>query len=82
MDKKIWKNGDKSEINEFGEELNIDDLVDNIIPKLKEFGKSSERNTHLMRIKCILMGQMAKFFIGFIPKKTTSFQEISFSPIT
>ena len=39
------------DINEIGEELNVDkiqsNLVNNVVPKPEEFGEPSRRNTHL-----------------------------------
>ena len=46
-----------SEINEIGEELNIEEhdanLVNNVILKPKEFGESSKRNTILWNLEML-----------------------------
>jgi len=43
----------KVEINKFGEKLDLGEvgtnLVNNVVPKLEEFGESSRRNTHFIR---------------------------------
>ena len=63
----------ENEINEIGEEHNIDEiesnLVNNVISKLKEFGKSSRRDTHFMRSLYIPARRIINFSFGFIPRK-------------
>ena len=50
----------KSEINEIGEELNVDEfkfiLVNNTISKLEKFGESTRGNIHFMRPRYVLAG--------------------------
>ena len=73
-----------SEIHEIGKELNIDKIeyntINNVIPKLGEFGKSSGRNTHFIIPKYVPMALTTNFFCGFIPRKVTSFEEIILTP--
>ena len=70
----------ENEINEIGEELNIDEfdsnLVNNVITKPKEFDESSRRNPHFLRPIYLLVGRMTNFSFKFIPRKITSLKEI------
>ena len=55
--RKLDRNYDKmtieDEINEIGKELNLGEIetnmVNNVVPKLDEFGDPSRRNTHFIR---------------------------------
>ena len=73
------------EINEIEEELNIDEiksnLVNNVVPRPEEFGKPSRRNAYFMIPKYASAGCTPNLFFGIIPRKTTSFEKISFTPI-
>ena len=73
-------------INEIGEELNIDEiqsnLVKNVVPKPKEFGERSRKNTQFMRPRYILARRTTNFSFGFIPRKTTTFEEVNLTPIS
>jgi len=73
------------ENNEIGEELNIDkiksNLVNNVVPKLEEFGKSSRRNSNLMRPRYVLRRCTTNFSFGFIPRKTTSYKKLALSQL-
>jgi len=86
LDKKYGKMTIKNEINEIGEERDLGEtetnLVGNVIPKPKEFGEPSRINTHFIRPRCILAGHTTNFSLGFIPRKTTNFEEISLTPIS
>ena len=69
------------ENNEIGEELNIDEtetnLVNNVIPKPKSWGESSRRSMQFVRPKYVPVIQRTNFFFGFIPRKTTFYEEIT-----
>ena len=69
----------ETEINQIGEELNIDEfesnLVNNVISKPKEFTRSSRRNIHLISPRHIPARHTINFSFGFIPRKTTSFEK-------
>jgi len=84
MDKKIEKKLLEEENNEVGEELNIDgtNLVNNVIPKPEEWGKSSRRNTQFLRPRYISAEKTTNLSFGFTPRKTTSYEEIRFTPIS
>ena len=75
---------DENEINEIGKELNVNksdvNLVNNVIPKHRKFDESFRRNTHFIRPKYVQSRRITNFSIGFIPKKTTSFEDISHTP--
>ena len=53
LDKEYGKMVVENEINEIREELDLSEieinLVNNVVPKAEEFGKSSRRNTHFIR---------------------------------
>ena len=61
------------EINEIGEELNIDEiksnLVDNIAPKPEEFSEPSRINTHFMRLRYLLVGHTTNVLPWVYPKE-------------
>ena len=86
LDKEHGKLVVESEINEISEELNIDEfesnLINHVIPTPNKLGESSGRNTHFMRPMYVPARQTTKFFFGFILKKTSSFKQISLSPIS
>ena len=71
---------------ELKEELNLSEievnLVHNGVPKPEKFGESSRRNTHFMKPRYISMRHTTKFFFGFDPRKTTTFEEIDLTPIS
>ena len=73
-------------INEIGEELNVEEIetniINNVVLKLEAFGEPSRRNTHFMRPRCILVGCTTNFSFGFIPRKTTTFEEIGLTLIS
>ena len=73
----------ENEINEIGEEPDINEtkLVDNVTPKLEEFGESSKRNAYFMRSRYVPVRHTNNFFFGFIHRKTTTFEEIGLIPI-
>ena len=74
------------EINEIGEELDLYEseanLANNVIPKPKEFGEPSRRNTYFLRPRYIPVGRTRSFSYGFIPRKTMTYEEIGFTPIS
>ena len=76
----------EKENNKIREELNIDkiesNLVNNVISKPEEFGESSRSNSHVMRLRYVLVGRFTSFFLGFIRRKHTSFEEIILNPIS
>jgi len=57
-------------------------LVNNVVPKPEEFAEPSRRNTHFLRPRYVLAGQTSNFSFGFIPRKTTTYEEISLTPIS
>jgi len=88
--KKLYKKFDKvlldEENNEIREELNADkiksNLVNNVIPKFEKWVESSRRNTQFLRPTYIPIIRTTNFSFGFITRKTTSFKEISLTPIS
>ena len=76
----------EDEIYEIGEELDLyeseTNLVNNVVSKPEEFGEPSRRNTHFLRPRYVLAGRTANFSFGFIPRKTTTFEEIDLTPIS
>ena len=76
----------EDEINEIREELNLGEietnLVNNVVPKPEEFGKSSRRNTHFIRLRYVSAKRATNFSFGFIPRKTTTFKEIGLTLIS
>ena len=75
----------EDEINEIGEELDLGEIktnpIKNVIPKPKQFDEPSRRNTHFIRPRYIPVGHTTNFSLAFIPRKTTTFEEISLTPI-
>ena len=75
----------ENEINEIGEEIDLyeteTNLVNNVVPKPEEFGKSPTRNTHFLRPRYVPAGRTSNFSFGFIPRKITTYEEIGLSPI-
>ena len=76
----------ENEINEIGEEIDLyeteTNIVKNVVPKPKEFGEPSRRNTHFLRPRYVPTGRTNNFSFGFIPRKTTTYEEISLTPIS
>ena len=76
----------EDEINKIGEEIDLYEteanLVNNIVPKPKEFGEPSYRNTHFLRPRYILPRRTINFSFGFVLRKTTTFEEIDLSSIS
>ena len=76
----------ENEINEIGEEIDLyeteTNLVKNVIPKLEEFGKPSRRNIHFLKLRYVPVGRRSNFSFGFIPRKTTTYEEIGLTPIS
>ena len=76
----------EDETNEIGEELDLGEtktnLVKNVIPKPKEFGEPSRRNTHFLRPRYVPAGRTSNFAFGFISRKTTTFEKIGLTPIS
>ena len=86
LDKKYGKMVAKNEINEIGEEIDLHEteinLVNNVISEPEEFGESSRRNTHFLRPRYIPAGRTNNFSFGFVPRKTTTYEEIGLTPIS
>jgi len=61
------------EINEIGEEFNIDvielNLVNNVAPKFKEFGEPSRKNIHYERPRYVPIGHTTNFSFWVYPKE-------------
>ena len=80
LDKKYDKMAIEDKINEIGEELDLGEietnLVNNVVSKLKEFGEPSRRNTHFTRPRYVAVGRTTNFSFRFIPRKTTTFEEV------
>ena len=76
----------KNEINEIGEEIDLHEtetnLVNNVVPKPEEFGEPSRGNTHFLRLRYVPTGRTSNFSFRFIPRKTTTFEEIGLTPIS
>ena len=64
----------ENEISEIGEELDLGEtetnLVNNVVPKLEEFGKPIRRNTHFIRSRYVPVGYTTNFFFWVHPKKS------------
>ena len=56
-------------------------LVNNVIPKPEELSEPSRRNTHFLRPNYVPVGRISNFSFGFIPRKTTTFEEIGLTSI-
>jgi len=86
LDTKYSKMVFDDEINEIEEELNIDEnemnLVNNVVLKAKEFGEPSEKNTYFMRPRYIPAECTTNFSFMFIPRKTTTFEDIGLALIS
>jgi len=67
--------------NEVGEEIE-NNLVNNVIPKLEEWGESSRRNNQFLRPRYVSVGRITNFPFGITPRKTTSYEEIGLTPIS
>ena len=76
----------EDEINEIGGEIDLykieTNLVKNVVPKPEEFGEPSRRNTHFLRLRYFPLGRTSNFSFGFIPTKTTTYEEIDFTQIS
>ena len=85
LDKKYGKIAAEDEINEIGEEIDLyeteTNLANNVVPKLKEFSEPSRKNTHFLRPRSISAGRITNFSFGFVPRKTTTFEEIGLTLI-
>jgi len=70
LDKKFEKELLEKENNEVVEELNIGEinLVNNVVPKPKEWGESSRRNTQFLRPRYVSAGRTTSLSFGFIPR--------------
>ena len=72
--------------NEINEELNViemdTNLVNNVVLKPEEFGEPSRRSTHFIRPRYVPAGRTTNFFFGYIPRKTTTFEEIDLTLIS
>ena len=71
------------EINEIIEEPNIDEIesnvVNNLVPKPKEFGEFSRRNTHCIRLRDVSKGSITNFSFGFVQGKPRPLQKLVLS---
>ena len=76
----------ENEINEIGKEIDLykteTNLVKKVIPKPEEFGEPYRRNTHFSRPRYVPAGRTNNFSFGFIPRKTTTYEEIGLTPIS
>jgi len=76
----------EDEINKIGEELDLGEtetnLINNVVPKPEEFDEPSRRNTHFLKPGYVPAGCTTSFSFGFIPRKTTTFEEIDRTPIS
>ena len=77
----------ESEINEIGEELSFNgfesDMLNNVIRKPEEFGKSSRRNTKFIGPMYMCSSRTIKQLSLWVhPKKTMSFEETTLTPIS
>ena len=74
----------EDEISEIGEEIDLyeieTNLANNVVPKPEESNEPSTRNTHFLRPRYVPVGRTTNFFIGFVPRKTITFEEIGFPP--
>ena len=86
LDKKYDKMVAKNEINEIGEEIDLHEteinLVNNVVSEPEEFGEPSRRNTYFLRPRSIPAGRTNNFSFEFVPKKTTTYEEIGLTPIS
>ena len=76
----------ENEIDEIGEEIDLHEtetnLVNNVVPKPEEFGEPSRRNTRFLRRRYVIAGRTSNFSVGFIPRKTITYEEIDLTPIS
>ena len=86
LDKANGKMVTENKINEIGEEIDLyeteTNLVNNVIHKPEEFDEPSRRNNHFLRPRYVPTGRTSNFSFGFIPRKTTTYEEISLTPIS
>jgi len=86
LDKKYDQTAIEDKINEIGAELELNEieinLVNNVVSKPEQFGEPSRRNTHFIRLKYVRAGRTTNFPFGFIPRKTTTFEEVGLTPIS
>jgi len=80
-DKSLRKKPLEEENNEVGEEIETT-LVNNVVPKLEEWGESSRRNSQFLKPRYVSVGRKTNFSFGFIPRKITSYEEIGLTPIS
>jgi len=76
----------ENEINEIGEEIDLyemeTNLINNVAPKPEEFGEPSRRNTHFLIPRYVPAGRTNNLSFGFVPRKTTTYEEIGLTPIS
>ena len=86
LDKKYGKMAIEDEINKIEEEIDFYEtetkLANNVVAKPEEFGKLSWRNTNFLRPRYVLTGHTINFFFRFVPRKTTTFEEIGLTQIS
>jgi len=86
LDKKYGKMTNENEINEIGEEIDLykieTNLVKNVVPKPEEFGEPSRKNTHFLRPRYVHARRTNNFSFRFVPRKTTTYEEIGLTPIS
>jgi len=86
LDKKCDKITAEDEINEIGEKLSLDEtetnLVNDVVAKFEEFREPSRTNTHFLRPRYVPAWRTNNFSFGFIPRKTTTFEEIGLTQIS
>ena len=74
------------EINEIRDELDLGEidtnLINNVVPKPEGFGEPSRRNTHFIRPQYVPAKRTTKFSFGFIPRKTTTYEEIGLTLVS
>ena len=75
----------EDEINEIEEEIDLYETetnhTNNVDPKFEEFDEPSRRNTHFLRPRYAPAGPTTNFSFGFVPRKTTTFEEISLTQL-
>jgi len=81
LDKKFEKQTLEEENNEVWEEIETN-LVNNVVPKPKEWAESSRQNSQFLRLRYASAGRTTNFSFGFTPRKTTSYEEIGLTPIS
>ena len=73
----------EDEINEIGEEIDLYETqisLVNVVLKPEEFDEPSRRKMHFLRPRYVPAGRTTNFSFRFIPRKTTTFEEIGLSP--